>query len=95
MTPVIFVQKLSMIPHSKLGISSLAVLSSTEDKVVVTVSLNAVTTVHMFLVNVATNFPEFTPSLSDLGVLELDHLTLSSTSSAPGRCHFSVQRVIQ
>lgn len=93
MTPSIFVQKLYSVKQAILGISSLSVLSSTEDKAVVTVSLNSDTTVNVFLMRVASQFPELAPSMPDVGVLVLDGLSISATSSAPGRCHFSVQRL--
>lgn len=93
MTPSIFVQRLYSVKQSVLGISSLSVLSSTADKSVVTVSLNSDTTIHVFLMKVAAQFPDLAPSMETTGVLVLDGLSISATSSAPGRCHFSVQRI--
>lgn len=91
MTPNTFVQKLYSVKHSILGISSLSILSSTEIKVVVTISLNSDTTVDVFLLKLAYQFPDLAPSMPSQGVLVLDGLSISATSSAPGRCHFSVQ----
>lgn len=90
MTPSNFVQLLSTVQQAKLGITSLAVLSSIADKVVVTVSLNTSTSVTMFFINIATQFPQYSPSLDSEGSITIGNIRMAVTSTAPGRCHFSI-----
>lgn len=96
MTPLNFVSQLSTVPHQLLGITSLSILSSDTDRSVVTVALSSATNLNMFLMNVANRFVQLSPSIDidDTGrstTLVLGDLKISATSSAPGRCHFTVQ----
>lgn len=91
MTVLEFIQKLTTLQHQLLGIASLSVMYSTEERVVVTVSLKSTTSVTMFLMNLANSFADHIPRLESDTTLLLGDLKISATSAAPGRCHFTVQ----
>ena len=94
MTPQELVRKLSFTKQSLLGVSSFSILEASDAKALILVSFNSITTAQIFLANITQQFPELVASLGH-GELRLGSLLVSSVSSAPGRCHFSVTYLIQ
>ena len=94
MTPQELVRKLSFTKQSLLGVSSFSIIEASDAKALIMVSFNSITTAQIFLVNITQQFPELVAVLGNSD-LRLGNLMISSVSSAPGRCHFSVTPVIQ
>lgn len=90
MTPAQFLSTLYVTKHSTLGITSLAVTSSSDAGSVFMVAFASGVSSAIFLTRVAGRFPDYVATLSNQESLTLGDLCVTPVSSAPGRCYFSV-----